>query len=415
VAKALFLESVAGVAGDMFTAAFLDAGLVTLDELNALPVQLGIEGVRVEAEDVIRASIGATHLSIICDNDNWKQLFDHGHKHHEHTRHHDPPDNTNLLLEDAGDHWHAHYTDIDAAIRDSSLAEETRSLARKIFRTIAHAEAEVHRVEIENAAFHEIGAVDSIMDVVMAAYCIGKAAVDVVYATPLKPGRGMIKIAHGTHPVPPPASTRLLLGMPVALTPDAITNENIELSTPTGIAIIKCLDPWFVNEMPAGTLICEGRGSGTRDLGTFPNVFRIAIVETGQPSNHLPYETDTVVEIVCNIDDDTAEHIGWMTEQLFELGAFDVWQTPATGKKGRVTICLSVLANESRFGDLADWILRKSTTFGIRYRKWDRLKLAREIESRETSSGPVRYKIGRTTTGEKLKEKPEFDDLNRRK
>jgi pyridinium-3,5-bisthiocarboxylic acid mononucleotide nickel chelatase len=243
----------------------------------------------------------------------------------------------------------------------------------------------------------------------MAAYCITASGASQVVATPIKPGRGMIKIAHGEHRVPPPASSRLLIGMPIASTPAAIEQENIELSTPTGIAILKAISPRFVNELPAGKLLAHGRGAGTRDLGTYPNVFQISLVET-DPGERLPYETDKVFEIVCNIDDDTAEHIAWMSEKLLEHGALDVWQTPATGKKGRSLICLSVLVRHQDLASTSDWILRNGTTFGVRYRNWERLKLVRHFEERQENGTSVHYKVGSTVKGEKLKEKREFED-----
>lgn len=388
MSKCLFLESVAGVAGDMFAAAFVDAGLVTRDELNKIPEMLGLDGVSVSADDVIRATIRATHLTVSDSNNGVSKSgethLDLNHSHHSHT----------------------HYPKIDAQLENSPLDANVKTLARKIFRLIAEAEADAHGIDIEKVAFHEVGTVDSIVDVVMAAYCINKVCADEIFATPVKPGRGMITIQHGTHPVPPPASIRLLKGMPTAATPEAITRENLELSTPTGIAILKALEPKFVNELPAGTLLAQGIGSGTLDLGSYPNVFRISLLETASATN-LPYETDTVIEIACNIDDDTAEHLAWIASQLLEQGALDVWQTPATGKKGRVLVCISVLVNESDFSAIADWILRNSTTFGVRYRKWDRLKLARRFEEREK----IQFKVGSTTDGVLLKEKPEFDDI----
>ncbi len=408
--KALYLESVAGVAGDMFAASFVDAGLVTRDELIKLVAHLGLEGVTVEIESVIRATVKATHISVKWQDEGWKQRFGHGHDHdHGHSHEYE---NTNLLLgDDAATHWHTHYTDVDALIEHSTLDAATKDLSRRIFRVLAEAEAGAHGIEVEKVAFHEVGAIDSILDVVMAAYCVAKTGASEIFATPIKTGRGLVTMQHGIHPVPPPASIRLLIGLPVAQTPPAITRENIELSTPTGIAILKALAPQFVGELPSGTLISQGMGAGTMDLGGYPNVFRVSLLETDSIPNELPYETDTVVEIVCNIDDDTGEHLAWMTEKLMEKGALDVWQTAATGKKGRVLVCLSVLAEESSWTVLADWILRNGTTLGIRYRKWDRLKLAREFEIRETANGPVRHKIGLTTKGEPLKEKAEYDDV----
>lgn len=411
--KALFLESVAGVAGDMFAAAFVDAGLVTPEELNGLAWQLGLDGVTVESESVIRATVKATHLRVKWQDENWKQNFGHGHHYEPH--HHDhshEQENTNLLLGDAAaQHWHTHYTDIDTLIERSSLGGETKEMSRRIFRVLAEAEAGAHGIDVEKVAFHEVGTIDSILDVVMAAYCVSNAGADQIFATPIKTGRGTVMMQHGTHPIPPPASIRLLVGLPVTRMPEAIVSENIELSTPTGIAILKVLSPQFVNELPPGTLLKQGMGAGTMDLGNYPNVFRVSLFDTVSAPNDLPYETDTVVEIVCNIDDDTGEHMAWMTEKLMQKGALDVWQTPATGKKGRVLVCLSVLAEESSWMEFADWILRNGTTFGVRYRKWDRLKLARKFEMRETVQGHVQHKVGLTTGGEVLKEKAEYKDL----
>ena len=372
----------------------------------------------VEVESVIRATVAATHISVKWRDEGWKQKFSHGHhhnhpyEHHHNNEHSHEHENANLLLgEDAATHWHTHYADVDALIESSALDAATKDLSRRIFRVLAEAEADAHGIEVEKVAFHEVGTIDSILDVVMASYCVGKTVATEIFATPIKPGRGLVTMQHGTHPIPPPASIRLLIGLRVAQTPDAIARENVELSTPTGIAIIKSLTPNFVSELPSGTLLNQGMGAGTMDLGGYPNVFRVSLIETDSAPNELPYETDRVVEIVCNIDDDTAEHMAWMTQKLMEMGALDAWQTPATGKKGRVLVCLSVLVEENSFPQIADWILRNSTTFGVRYHKWDRLKLARKFENRETPGGTVKYKIGLTTDGEILKEKPEWDDL----
>ncbi len=411
--KALFFESVAGVAGDMFAAGFVDARLVSVEDLNGVAGQLDLEGVTVEVESVIRATVKATHVRVKWQTENWKKNFGHGHHHDQHHHGHAQEHaSTNLLLGDAAaQHWHTHYTDIDALIERSSLDAETKEMSRRIFRLLAEAEAGAHGIDVEKVAFHEVGTIDSILDVVMAAYCVSKTGADHIFATPIKTGRGMVKMQHGTHPIPPPASMRMLVGLPFTQTPAAITRENVELSTPTGIAILKALAPQFTDELPSGTLLNQGMGAGTMDLGNYPNVFRVSLIETGSVPNDLPYETDGVVEIVCNIDDDTAEHLAWMTEKLMERGALDVWQTPSTGKKGRVLICLSVLADEGSWMEFADWILRNGTTFGVRYRKWDRLKLARTFEMRDTTQGPVQYKVGRTTGGEELKEKVEYKDL----
>lgn len=425
MSKVLFLENVAGVAGDMFTASFVDAGLVKHEELAELIQQLNLDGVTLEINSVTKATMRATHLRVNWQNETWKQVFgkehhhhehrhEHHHEHHEHHSHSHHHENTNLLLgTNEEHHWHTHYTDIDTLIEKSAIDIETKNLSRKIFRLIAEAEAEAHGIEVEKVAFHEVGTIDSILDVVMAAYCISKVDAPQIFATPIKTGRGFIKIQHGTHPVPPPASAKLLIGMHVSKTPEAITRENVELSTPTGIAIIKSLSPQFVDELPAGIVLNQGMGAGTMDLGSYPNVFRVTLLESESMKQSLPYQSDEVVEIVCNIDDDTPERIAWIAEQLLAKGALDVWQTHATGKKGRLTVCLSVLTDERSWSHIADWILRHSSTFGIRYRKWNRLKLVRKFEVRETSEGIVTHKIGLTTDGEILKEKREYDEIKK--
>jgi len=289
-----------------------------------------------------------------------------------------------------------------------------RLLARKIFRLLAEAEAAVHGVPVDHVAFHEVGAVDSILDVVMASYCVAKLGTCSLYASPIRPGRGLAKMAHGTYPVPPPASLRLLAGLPVARTPEAITRANVELSTPTGIAILRALEPRFVTELPPGTLLGQGVGAGTMDLGGFPNIFRMILFDEALPSNSAePFDRDQVVEIACTIDDDTAEHLAWIAAQLLERGALDAWLAPVTGKKGRPAVNLSVLAAEKDSSALAAWILEQSTTFGVRYRTWDRLKLFRRFERRETGKGLLTYKIGMTRDGKVLKEKPEFEERRR--
>jgi hypothetical protein len=380
MAKALFLESVAGVAGDMFAAAFADAGLVTVEELAALPAKLGLEAVEISVENVVRATMRATRLRV------------------------GEPGETETHLD--FQHHHKHYRDIAQMFAESALENPVKELSLRIFRLLAEAEADAHGIALDQVAFHEVGAADSLADVAMAAYCIVKVNAHRIYASPVKPGRGVVKMQHGAHPVPPPASFRLLQDMPTATTPAAVTRENVELSTPTGLAILKALSPVFVAERPAGVAHAQGAGAGTLDLGAYPNIFRVTLFEE-QDAPALPYETDTVVEIACNIDDDTAEHMAWLCAKLLEQGALDVWQTPITGKKGRAAVCLSVLADAQKWAALADWLLRHSTTFGVRHKTWDRLKLARRF----TARNGVTYKAGSTTQGETVKEKAEFDSV----
>ncbi len=259
--RTLYLESFAGIAGDMFTAAFLDAGLVDPEAIRAVPGLLKAPDVKVEITDIQRAQARFKSVRVIPPGG--ESTHDHHHvgggHHHDH-------------------HHHYHYSALIRQLEESELDPAAVEFALRVFRLLAEAEADSHGVPVEKVAFHEVGAVDSVVDVAMAGVCVASVAPDQILASPVKLGRGTIEIQHGTYPVPPPASARLAVGMPVAPVPEAITAENIELSTPTGLAILKALEPRFVDEWPSGTLIAQGAGAGTRDLGKYPNVFRVAVL-----------------------------------------------------------------------------------------------------------------------------------------
>ena len=406
--RTLFLESFAGIAGDMFTAAFLDAGLVDPEAIKAVPSLLGSPEVIVEISGTQRASAHFTTVRVIPPGG--VPESDH---HHVGDHHHE------------GGHHHHHYGALVAQLEQSELDPRATEFALRVFRLLAEAEADSHGVPVEKVAFHEVGAVDSVVDVAMAGVCIASLSPDRVLASPVKLGRGTIQIQHGTYPVPPPASARLAVGMPVSPVPEGITLPNIELSTPTGLAILKALSPQFRDGWPGGTLVAQGSGAGTLDLGSYPNVFRVALLEdevgakdtelptTLEADTTLPYERDRVVELRCNVDDQTGERTAWLMEKGMAHGALDGWVTQALGKKGRPASCMAFLVRPQDLSALADFLLRESSTFGVRYSTWNRLMLAREEELRETPLGPVSYKIGRTTEGEVLKEKPEFEDMKR--
>ncbi|MFC1661698.1 LarC family nickel insertion protein [Gemmatimonadota bacterium] len=410
--RTLYLESVAGIAGDMFSAAFVDAGLVDPEDLRAVPGLLGFSGVEVELTNVERAGARSTHLRVVVPekatggrgtegghlvSENRAGHSGHGHGGHAHQHH--------------------HYPALVRRIEGSGLAPEARTFALRVFGLLAEAEADAHGVSLEKVVFHEVGAVDSLVDVVMAGVCVHSLAPDRVLASPVKLGRGTIQIEHGTHPVPPPASARLAVGMPVATVPEAITRPDVELSTPTGLAILRALEPAFVEGWPEGTLKAQGSGSGSLDLGEYPNVFRVALVEEGLPGGieggELPFDADQVVEIRCNVDDQTGERTAWVVERALAEGALDAWLEPIVGKKGRPAVCIVLLAKPQDTSRLADFLLRRSSTFGVRYSAWNRLKLVREFETRDTPGGPVSFKVGKTTQGDVVKEKPEYEDLKK--
>lgn len=391
--KTLFLESVSGVAGDMFTAAFIDAGLLHAARAKEVPRLLGLEGVEVEVTRVHRAELAATHVDVRVERE--EEPHAHGH-HHGHA------------------HAHTHYPELDALLHTSALPPAAKAFARKVYRLLAEAEAKAHGCDVAEVSFHEVGDLDSVVDVAMAGMCVAEAAPERVLASPVRLGRGTVHTRHGAYPVPPPASGHLAVGMPVASVPPSIGREDVELSTPTGLAILKALEPTFRSDWPEGVVRAQGFGAGTLDLGAHPNVFRVALLEDADAAvtlEGLPYETGTVVEIECNVDDQTGERSGWLIRRSMDLGAVDAWLTPVVGKKGRPALRLTLLAQPQDAPALADWLLRHSSTFGLRYSLRSRLMLSRTTEIRDTPRGKVRFSVGPTTGGEKVKEKPEFDDL----
>ncbi len=418
IESALFIESVAGIAGDMFTAACADAKLVEASDLEAVPGLLGFSGVSVQLARTSRAHLAATQVRVSFDDECWERfLHEHPsisanlvHNDDQHGRHSHGPKQT---VKD--NHRHVPIGLIEALFEESSLSSEITAIALAIFRELAAAEAAAHGIESHLVQFHEVGRIDSIVDAAMAGLCLARIAPQKVYASPVKLGRGSIKIAHGTYPIPPPASAVLCRGFPVDPVPEGIDRRNLELSTPTGLAILKVLSPEFVTAWPAGRPVAHGYGAGSMDLKSVPNVTRITLFEVSKRTSvlPLPYEQNEIVEIVCNLDDQSPERSAWLLEKALEQGALDVWITPVTGKKNRPAHLLSMLASTDREQALIDWILRSSSTFGLRRRKWDKFQLARKIETRDTPYGKLRYKIGMTTEGEVLKEKPEHDDLAR--
>jgi len=215
--------------------------------------------------------------------------------------------------------------------------------------------------------------------------------------------------------VPPPASARLVEGMEIDSVPSEIKASNVELSTPTGLAILRALHPTFVRGWPGGTVLSQGTGCGTMDLDTMPNTFRVVLLEnsSGPQRPCSDFSHDSVIEICCNIDDESAERLAWTVGVLRERGALDVWMTSIVGKKGRPATQVSLLVSEEKWSDFAVWILRHTSTFGLRYRRWSRMKLSRAIEEGKVSGQSVRMKVGTTLNGRRIKEKPEYEDVRR--
>ncbi|AWT59749.1 MAG: Pyridinium-3,5-bisthiocarboxylic acid mononucleotide nickel insertion protein [Candidatus Moanabacter tarae] len=416
----LFIESIAGIAGDMFSAACVDAELVTAGELKDVPDHLGFDGVSVRFTRVKRAHLVATHMEVLCEEGAWTRFVESRAEILEHLEclesegqspQHAAKHSNELKLQSN----HIPVRVIELILDSSNLCPVAVRAAKDILKELACAEAKAHGTESGLVHFHEIGRIDSIVDIAMAGLIISRLSPKRVFASGIKLGRGNVRIAHGLYPVPPPASAILSQGFPVDPVPDSISRRNLELSTPTGLAILRVLQPSFTQGWPSGRVITHGCGAGSMELKNYPNVTRVVWMEDldAQPHLESSFVHSEIIEIVCNLDDETPERTAWLQQQALKRGALDVWITPIVGKKNRAAQLFSILTDAQSKSELVSLMLRSSATFGLRTRRWDKVQLVRRIETRDTIHGPLRFKIGITMEGDEIKEKPEYDDLEK--
>lgn len=363
--KVLYFDCFSGISGDMAVGALLDAGADEKVLLEGLK-QLKTDGYRINIEKKLKNGISGTDFSV--------------------------------LLEDQHNHEHVHRNmgDIERIINDSGLNERVRKLSIRMFRLVAEAEGRIHGKPAEEVHFHEVGAIDSIIDIVGTAICIDNLAADRIVFSSLPLSKGFVKCQHGVFPLPAPATLEILKGVPVYF-----TDVNFELVTPTGAAIAKGLADEFGI---AGELEAEriGYGIGKREY-EIPNVLRVVLFNTcGEKS-------DKVVEIETNIDDMTAEQMGSAVEKLFSEGALDVFFTPVFMKKNRPGTKLTVLCLPEKKDALVRMMLTHTSTFGVRISYMERSVLDRETAAIDTEFGIIRCKVGKLD-GKILKYSPEYED-----
>lgn len=386
----LYLDCFAGLAGDMMLGLLLDLGL-PLEDLRRELRRLPIEGYRLDSTRVRPQGISATKLHVIVADDPEAAAHAHPHVHnptehghaHEHAHAHDAGPSMSL----AG---------IESLIRDSGLAAGVKERASRIFRALGEAEAHVHGVPLDHIHFHEVGAIDSIVDIVGTAIGLELLGIERLEAGPVPTGGGTIEVAHGRMPVPAPATAELLRGIP---TYDPGIRQ--EMVTPTGAAILRTLVSAF-GEQPPMVVERVGYGAGTRDFSPLPNAVRGFL---GRPAAATG---DTVVVLETTVDDMLPEHLGYALECLLEAGALDVFLTPVQGKKTRPATLITVLAREDARHTVTQVLFRETTTFGIRIRREQRVILDREFLEVETPWGGVSVKIGRQN-GVVLTVAPEFE------
>lgn len=359
--KILYIDAFSGISGDMTVGALLDAG-AGFSDLEAALSALSL-GATFRAEKTKRRGIAATKFYV-----------------------------------DGGEskaHRHLHH--IDKIIDAAPLNERVKANSKAVFRRLGQSEAKAHATTIEKVHFHEVGAVDSICDIVGACFCLDNLNVDAIHCSPVNVGSGTVNTDHGVLPVPAPATAELLTGKPVYSRGPAM-----ELTTPTGAALVATLACAF-GPMPPLKISATGHGAGDRDFPEHANVLRVLL---GEGSGAAESTTVTVIE--TNIDDSTPEVVSHAAERLLAAGALDVTLTPVLMKKGRPGTMLTAIANPEDQERLASVLLRETSTLGLRITSAERRVAQRELIEVETPHGRVRVKISETGGFA-----PEYEDCRR--
>jgi hypothetical protein len=360
-------------------------------------------GVRLTAEPHIHDH-GHHHAPHDAHNHDHEHGYDHTHAHVHHHDGHAVHVHAHAHGDEDGTHHvhgpHRNFADIREIIMKSSLADEVKETSLGIFRRVAEAEAKVHGKPVDQVHFHEVGATDSIVDIVGAAICYHRLGVDAVWISPVELGSGFVRCAHGGIPVPAPATVEILHGIPTVS-----GGTDMESTTPTGAAIVAQLADEFTST-PAMTVVKTGYGVGHRESTVRPNLLRVHLAEVARSSLS---RTSRARLLQCNIDDMTGEMLGHAMDQLMEQGAMDVHFTPIFMKKSRPATMLSLLcaeADEARFKDL---LFRNTTTLGVKSLAVDKTELERRFDTLETPLGPVTMKRA-LLDGEVLRSKPEYEE-----
>ena len=389
--KTLYFDCFSGISGDMTIGALLDLGL-DLNYLRTELKKLPVEGYQLEASRVVRSNISAMKFDVRVGG---------GHDDHHHDHHHDHQDH-------GGHHHHHKASEILAMIRRSTLNENTKRIADAIFTKLAISEGKVHHVAPEDVEFHEVGAVDSIVDTVGTAIGFDALGVDRFVCSPINVGSGFIHCQHGVYPVPTPATADLLRNATIYS-----KHATTELVTPTGAAILAAV----VNEfsvLPGVAIERIGYGAGTKQFQDFPNCLRLLVCSDREDAAraHGAPPSDSIAVIEANIDDMTPQNLAYVTDRLLEAGALDVATIPVQMKKGRPGHLLQVLAPENRREALEELIFLEATTIGLRYYTATRSVLERESVVVKTEFGEVSIKVSRRN-GQVVNVAPEFEDCAR--
>jgi uncharacterized protein (TIGR00299 family) protein len=407
------LDCSSGLAGDMFLGACLDLGM-PLDVLTETVARLHLSGVSVESRKAMRGGFAGTRFRVLVngspvegpDPEEAQEHHEHEHEHghgHEHGHEH---------THDHGQHGHHHHhahghsrnlPEILRLIGESHLAPAVQERASRLFLRLGEAEAKAHGMPLDRVHFHEIGAVDSIVDLVGAAAAVEHLAAERITAGQVNVGSGRVKTAHGELSVPAPATAELLRGIPIYGGPGG------ELTTPTGAVLLAELVDEFI-DLPALTLEGVGYGLGRKDLKHQPNAVRL--LRGRRATARQDAARGEVVVVECEVDDLPAEGFGFLMERLLDAGALDVYFTPVQMKKNRPGTLITLLCRRPQLEVLAGQLLMESGSLGCRYYMASRFEAERETIEVSTAYGPVRVKRARFE-GRPLSAAPEFEDCRR--
>ena len=363
--RTAYFDCYSGISGDMILGALIDLGVDIKDIRKALK-KIDLNGYKIQAKKIKRNGLACTQITVAIEKST-----------HQHP--------------------HRSFTGIRKLIENSGLPSKVKNNSIEIFKRIAKVEAKIHNTTIEKIHFHEVGGIDSIVDIVGGVWAIESLKLDKIYSSALNVGEGFVDCAHGRLPVPAPATLKLLKGIPIFS-----TGIKTELTTPTGAAMIGFYVDKF-QSMPSMTVTEDGYGAGSRIIPSIPNLLRVMVGE--MPAN----EPDSLVMIETNIDDMNPELFDAVMESLFKAGALDVYFSSVIMKKNRPATKVSVLAEKQEREILSKILLRETTSFGVRFHDVGRLTLDREIQKLKSSYGVIKIKIG-SLDGETIQAVPEFED-----
>jgi hypothetical protein len=394
-----YLECFSGISGDMVLGALLDAG-VPFSCLEEAAAALHV-GARLEMRKVSRGGLAATKVDVITDE---QQAAAPAHKHEEDSPH---SHETHSHKHGAHAHTHAAHRPLSAIleiIRSAPLAEAVKERSMRAFQLLGEAEAAIHSISIESVHFHEVGAVDTIVDIVCAAAGCESLGVARWLSSPLNVGSGTVVCQHGTLPVPAPATLALLRDAPVYA-----AGKPMERVTPTGAAVLRMLEVSY-EPLPPMRVQATGYGAGGRETPGEPNLLRLLVGEAAEAAGEGPASGEQIAVIEAVIDDSNPQVLAYVSELLLDAGAWDVYRVAVQMKKGRTGVQLTVLCRPNLMPRLRDLLFRETTTIGLRWRLENKLALEREFVKVQTPWGEVRIKIARWPDGKVANASPEYED-----